>query len=254
MPEIMDDEEQAIAASTPGYRIGAPAPSPQAAKLAPVEAPEPEPEAVERLDAIICDDEEPVVMFALEWCEFCWALRKFFDGRNIPYRSVDLDSVAWQKDNLGGDLRVALHARTGSPTIPQVFIGGRHVGGCTETFDYFREGRLQRMLAEKPCRLPGRCRRRPLRLPAEMGAPALDVQFARLNFGPGSCDRGFFSCVHAAGKPNRSTIRNNRNAAPCRDGIGLKHGPSRTVTRRERQGRQILSRRDLQTDPPRRPG
>ncbi|MCX2725704.1 cysteine synthase A [Roseibium salinum] len=148
VPEIMDDEEQAIAASTPGYRIGAPAPSPQAAKLAPVEAPEPEPEAVERLDAIICDDEEPVVMFALEWCEFCWALRKFFDGRNIPYRSVDLDSVAWQKDNLGGDLRVALHARTGSPTIPQVFIGGRHVGGCTETFDYFREGRLQRMLAE----------------------------------------------------------------------------------------------------------
>ncbi|MCI5075900.1 MAG: hypothetical protein MRY80_12785 [Oricola sp.] len=87
-------------------------------------------------------------MFALEWCEFCWALRKFFASRNIPYKSVDLDSVAWQKDNMGGDLRVALHARTGLPTIPQVFIGGKHVGGCTETFDYFREGRLQSMLED----------------------------------------------------------------------------------------------------------
>ena len=146
--ETMSGEEEDIAASTPGYRIGAPAPAPAAAKPAPVDIPEPNPEAVERLEALIHDDEEPVVMFALEWCEFCWALRKFFASRNIPFKSVDLNSVAWQKDNLGGDLRVALHARTGLPTIPQVFIGGKHVGGATETFDYFREGRLQPMLAE----------------------------------------------------------------------------------------------------------
>ncbi|MFZ2099653.1 MAG: cysteine synthase A [Oricola sp.] len=146
--ETMDDEEEGIAASTPGYRIGAPSPASQAAQPAPAQVPEPKPDVVSRLDAIIHDDEEPVVMFALEWCEFCWALRRFFASRNIPFKSVDLDSVAWQTDNLGGDLRVALHSRTGSPTIPQVFIGGKHVGGCTETFDYFREGRLQPMLAE----------------------------------------------------------------------------------------------------------
>ncbi|WP_346433400.1 cysteine synthase A [Oricola sp.] len=148
--ETMSDEEQDIAASTPNFRIGAPAPAPQAAQpaAAPAPGPQPKPEAVERLEALTHDDDEPVVMFALEWCEFCWALRKFFASRNIPYKSVDLDSVAWQKDNMGGDLRVALHARTGLPTIPQVFIGGKHVGGCTETFDYFREGRLQSMLED----------------------------------------------------------------------------------------------------------
>jgi cysteine synthase A len=88
-------------------------------------------------------------MFALEWCEFCWALRKFFASRNIPFRSVDLDSVAYQKDNLGGELRAALYKKTGSPTIPQVFVGGEHIGGCTETFDFVREGRLQSMLEER---------------------------------------------------------------------------------------------------------
>ncbi|MBZ0162259.1 MAG: cysteine synthase A [Notoacmeibacter sp.] len=148
VPEIMNDEEETIAASTSGYRIGAPAPAPQAAATAPVQVPEPKPDAADRLDAIINDQEEPVVMFALEWCEFCWALRRFFASRNIPFRSVDLDSDAFRKDNLGSDLRVALHARTESPTIPQVFVGGRNIGGCTETFDHFREGRLQPMLAQ----------------------------------------------------------------------------------------------------------
>jgi cysteine synthase A len=35
---------------------------------------------------------------------------------------------------------------SGAPTIPQVFIGGRHLGGCTETFDAFKEGSLQDQL------------------------------------------------------------------------------------------------------------
>jgi len=31
-------------------------------------------------------------------------------------------------------------------TIPQVFVGGEFVGGCTETFDAWRSGRLQSLL------------------------------------------------------------------------------------------------------------
>ena len=38
--------------------------------------------------------------------------------------------------------------RSGVPTIPQVFVGGVHIGGCTETLDAFNEGRLQEMLVE----------------------------------------------------------------------------------------------------------
>jgi cysteine synthase A len=91
---------------------------------------------------------QPVVMFALEWCEFCWSVRKLFKAFGIPYRSVDLDSAAYQKDNWGGRLRIALRERTNAPTIPQIFIGGRHIGGCTETFDAFNDGRLQSLLLE----------------------------------------------------------------------------------------------------------
>ena len=86
-------------------------------------------------------------MFALKWCEFCWAVRKLFADRNIPYRSIDLDSVVYQTDNLGGEIRAALTERTGMPTIPQVFVGGEFVGGCTEVFDAYREKQLQGLLA-----------------------------------------------------------------------------------------------------------
>ena len=45
---------------------------------------------------------EPVVLFALEWCEFCWSVRKLFARLGIPFRSIDLDSVDYQHDDLGG--------------------------------------------------------------------------------------------------------------------------------------------------------
>ena len=145
--ETMSEAEEEIAASTEGYRIAAPsAPAVRAAAVAPIGLPEPTPHATDFVERAIRDPDQPVVMFALEWCEFCWALRKFFHAYRIPYRSVDLDSVAFQQGDLGGEIRKDLHRRLGSPTIPQVFVGGALVGGCTETLELFRAGELQRRL------------------------------------------------------------------------------------------------------------
>src|SRR5262249_37898576 len=66
----------------------------------------------------------------------------------IPYRSVDLDSAAYQKDNWGGQIRSVLKARTKSPTIPQIFVANQYIGGCTETFDAFNDGRLQKLMRD----------------------------------------------------------------------------------------------------------
>jgi cysteine synthase A len=95
---------------------------------------------------VTADKSEPLVMFALEWCEFCWSVRKMLKALDIPYRSIDLDSVAYQEDNKGGKIRAALKAITDYDTIPQIFVGGEFIGGCTEFFDAYREGRIQAML------------------------------------------------------------------------------------------------------------
>jgi len=86
------------------------------------------------------------VLFALEWCEFCWSVRKMFAHYDIPYRSVDLDSVAYQDDNWGGKIRKAIEAQTGLKTIPQIYIGGKHVGGATDLFDGMKDGSVQKLL------------------------------------------------------------------------------------------------------------
>ncbi len=91
-------------------------------------------------------DENPVVMYVLEWCEFCWSVRRMFEEAGIPYKAIELDSVAYQKGNHGGRLRAALKEMCGTHTIPQVFVGGEHIGGATETFDAYNAGKLQDML------------------------------------------------------------------------------------------------------------
>jgi glutaredoxin len=126
IPVDMSAEEIEIADSTPGYRFGGPPPPPPAEKKEEEEdevlvAPE---DAAQFVTDVTSDADEPVVMFSHEWCEFCWSVRKMFAKYEIPYRSVDLDSVEYQKDNKGGKIRVALRERTDSKTIPQIFFGG----------------------------------------------------------------------------------------------------------------------------------
>jgi len=143
----MNDEEMAISCSTPGYRFDLKATPPSVAK--PKEETAPTSETAEALVTNALDDAaNPVVMFALEWCEFCWAVRKLFAEMKVPYKAYDLDSVAYQQGNLGGQVRAVLNARIGSNTIPQIFIGGEHMGGGTDTFEACKSGKLRERLAE----------------------------------------------------------------------------------------------------------
>ena len=96
---------------------------------------------------VIADTQQPVVIFALEWCEFCWSVRKLFKKLEIPYRPVDLDSIEFQEDERGQKIRAVLADKTSMKTIPQIFIGGEFVGGCTDMFDGWNTGEIQKLLA-----------------------------------------------------------------------------------------------------------
>ncbi|MBT8060229.1 MAG: O-acetylserine lyase, partial [Gammaproteobacteria bacterium] len=129
----------------PGYRFDARAETPPAAEEE--KPPAVSAKAEQFVADAIANAEEPVVLFALEWCEFCWAIRKLFGELDVPFRAVDLDSVAYQEGDWGGQIRAALRARLGTNTIPQVFIGGEHLGGATDTFEACKSGDLQKRLA-----------------------------------------------------------------------------------------------------------
>ena len=138
----MTDEELAISRSTASAQFGVPSP---AAPATAASAPPVDQDAKEAMERAAVD--APVVLFSLEWCEFCWALRKLLNALDVPYRDVALDAVELQPGDLGGRMRRALSQKTGISTIPQLFIGGAFLGGCMDAFEAYKSGRLADLLA-----------------------------------------------------------------------------------------------------------
>ncbi|MGA0265730.1 MAG: glutaredoxin domain-containing protein [Lysobacterales bacterium] len=139
----MTEDEMDISRSTPGYRFDVrSAAAPAAEETAELDA-----DAAAFVEQVTHDAEQPVVMFALEWCEFCWSVRKLFKKLGIPYHSVDLDSVAYQENDRGGKIRAVLKEQYGVATVPQIFVAGEHLGGATDFFAALKDGSLEPKMA-----------------------------------------------------------------------------------------------------------
>jgi len=145
----MSEDELEISRSTPNYRFDAATtgkPAPADDDTTPAELDE---VALALVAKVTSDAENPVVLFALEWCEFCWSVRKLFAKLDIPYLALDLDSVRFQENNQGSNIRAVLLDQLGSPTIPQIYIGGKHIGGATDLFAAFSDGTLDNLLSSQ---------------------------------------------------------------------------------------------------------
>ena len=143
----MTEEEIKISKSTPGYRFDvAAAPNKTPASASTQVANDLDASVTREIDAILHDPDQPVVMFAYEWCEFCSAARKMFAEYGIAYTSVDLDSVAYQQDDRGIRMHEVLKRRTGSISLPLIFIGGSYEGGCIDVFNSLKSGQLHTRL------------------------------------------------------------------------------------------------------------
>ena len=57
---------------------------------------------------------------------------------------VELDQLGAQ----GPQLQKVLERLTGQHTVPNVFIGGKHIGGCTDTVKLHHKGELESVLSE----------------------------------------------------------------------------------------------------------
>jgi cysteine synthase A len=144
--EDMSEQELSISKSTQGYRFDIPSNTPAAIETrSPIVL---DKAAKLLVNQFLTNNDQPVVMFALEWCEFCWSVRKMFKKLGIDYVSVDIDSAKYQKNNMGGKIRQVIRDKTTWNTFPQIFIGGEFVGGCTDVFDLYKAGDLTEKLSK----------------------------------------------------------------------------------------------------------
>jgi glutaredoxin 3 len=87
----------------------------------------------------MADADPDVVMYSTGWCAFCDRARALLERKGIAFREVKVDEDAAQ--------RAAMLKRTGGRrTVPQVFIGDRHVGGFDELYALDKTGELDKLL------------------------------------------------------------------------------------------------------------
>src|SRR5262249_28407300 len=99
IPAEMTDEEVEISQSTPRYRFDLKPSSPAPTAPETEERVQASPDAEAFVTRVTSDPSQPVVMFALEWCEFCWSVRKLIKEFDSSYRTIDVESAGYQEDN-----------------------------------------------------------------------------------------------------------------------------------------------------------
>ena len=82
----------------------------------------------------------PVEIFTTPFCGYCHLAKRLLNGKGIPFAETDVS-----RDPA---LRAAMMQRTGGRrSVPQIFIGQTHVGGCDELYALERARKLDPLLS-----------------------------------------------------------------------------------------------------------
>ena len=81
-----------------------------------------------------------VTIYTRQFCGYCARAKQLLDAKGVAYEEKDASNAP--------ELRREMVERSnGGSTFPQIFIGGRHVGGCDDLHALDRKGELDPLLA-----------------------------------------------------------------------------------------------------------
>lgn len=89
-----------------------------------------------------------VVVWSLEYCEFCWTIFSLFKALGVEYEVINIDAFEYAKDNMGNKYRSALASITECNTFPQCYIDGKFFGGAADACMKWNKGELQPILKD----------------------------------------------------------------------------------------------------------
>lgn len=82
-----------------------------------------------------------VRMYCTAICPYCFQAERLLKSKGVQVQKIFIDSMA---DGFG-----ELHKLTGRRTVPQIFIGNRHVGGYDDLAGLEFSGRLDPLLMSR---------------------------------------------------------------------------------------------------------
>lgn len=80
-----------------------------------------------------------VTVYTSSFCGYCMRVKALLDARGIEYTEINIED--------GPELRQQMAARSGRRSVPQVFMGDRHIGGSEELAALARSGELDSLLS-----------------------------------------------------------------------------------------------------------
>ena len=65
-----------------------------------------------------------IEVYATQWCPYCNRARALLAAKGAAFDVIDIEAVP--------GARATMQERSGRRTVPQIFIDGRHIGGCDD--------------------------------------------------------------------------------------------------------------------------
>jgi glutaredoxin 3 len=79
-----------------------------------------------------------VVVYLTDWCPYCTRAKQLLERKGVDFEEIDVDARP--------EARKEMTARSGRSSVPQIFIGATHVGGCDDLHELEASGRLDTLL------------------------------------------------------------------------------------------------------------
>jgi glutaredoxin 3 len=83
---------------------------------------------------------QPVEIYTSPLCGFCHAAKRLLSQKGVAFSEIDIWADPSKKPEM-------MQRAQGRHTVPQIFIGATHVGGCDDLYALEREGKLDQLLA-----------------------------------------------------------------------------------------------------------
>ena len=81
-----------------------------------------------------------VEIYTSPFCGFCHAAKRLLTSKEASFVEIDVSREPSRRQEM-------LARANGRQTVPQIFVGETHVGGCDDLFMLERSGKLDPLLA-----------------------------------------------------------------------------------------------------------
>ncbi len=81
-----------------------------------------------------------VTIYSSTRCPYCVKAKRLLDSKNVQYEEIDITDDDEARTQL-------IEKSNGMRTVPQIFIGETHVGGCDDLYELESKGKLDALLA-----------------------------------------------------------------------------------------------------------